>query len=123
MSMDPAMMQSLLAQKLAQSGSPTGGTYGGGTAGPQMQGNVSPLNAAATLAQKAMLVKALQGAQQRVAQPIAQGMLPGTNATMAADPNLAALQMQNPQLNPALTPQIASGAPGVTPPQMPDAVM
>lgn len=92
MSMDPGTMQQLLMQKLQQPAQ--AGTAGGGQGGPQMQGQVSPMNAAATLAQKAMLVRALQGQQQAQQQPIAQGMLPGTQAQMAADPQMQALQAQ-----------------------------
>src|SRR5271154_1739506 len=84
MSMDPSMIQQLLMQRLQQPGS-----AGGGMGGPQMQGGITPQNMAAQLAQKAMLVRALQGAQQRQQQGVANNMLPGTNQMM---------QNQNPQM-------------------------
>lgn len=98
MSMDPGTMQQMLMQRLQQPAQ--AGTAGGGQGGPQMQGQVSPMNAAATLAQKAMLVRALQGGanpQQMMQQHQANTMLPGTNAQMANDPTMQALQAQGMQ--------------------------
>lgn len=117
MSMDPGTMQQMLMQKLQQG--PQAGTAGGGQGGPQMQGQISPLNAAATLAQKAMLIKSLQGQsaqpqtpplQQMYQQHQANAMLPGTNAMMQQDPTMQALQ-QSPQLPPPAfgQPQIPPG--------------
>lgn len=83
MAVDPAMMQQMLMSRLQQ---PSSGS--------------TPLNAAADLTQRAMLVHALQQGQQ---QQQAQGMMPGTNAMMARDPTMQALQ-QSPALNPALVP-------------------
>lgn len=89
MSMDPAMMQQMLAQKLQQ---PAQAGVAGGAGSPQMQGSISPANAAATLAQKAMLVRALQSQQQRQQQGVANAMMPGSNAMMQQDPQMQALQ-------------------------------
>lgn len=58
MSTSPQTMQMLLAQQLAQK--PQNQTYGGGATGPQMQAKVSPLTGASDMAQKIMLMKALQ---------------------------------------------------------------
>jgi hypothetical protein len=121
MSMDPAMISQMLMQKLQQPAS--AGSAGGGQGGPQMQGSVSPTNAAATLAQKAMLVRALQGGptpQQMMQQHQANGMIPGTNAMMQADPTMQALQ-QTPQIpmqpmnpSPAIADPNAMPVPGVS---------
>jgi hypothetical protein len=114
MAIDPGTMQQMLMQRLAQG--PQAGTAGGGQGGPQMQGQVSPQNAAASLAQKAMLIRALQAPQ--IQQQQANSMLPGTNAQMAADPTMQALQ-QSPQMppvqmpaNPAIAPPFAQPTPG-----------
>lgn len=98
MAMDPAMMQQMLAQRLQQG--PSAGTAGGGSSGPQMQGQTSPGNAVATIAQKALLVNALRNQQAGNANPVQtwqanQGM-PGANATMGSDPTMQAMQ-QSPQ--------------------------
>ena len=70
MSASPNAMQAMLAQSLMQS--PQAASYGGGAAGPQMQGRVSPMDAAAQIAQKAMLMRALQGNPQQASQQPAQ---------------------------------------------------
>ena len=117
MSMDPAMMQQMLMQKLQQPAQ--AGTMGGGSGGPQMQGSVSPTNAAANLVQKAMLVRALQGGsnpQQMYQQHQANAMLPGTNQMIANDPTMQALQ-QTPQM-----PMPQMGTPQIAPPMDPNAV-
>jgi hypothetical protein len=84
MSMDPGMMQQILAQAMS----------GGGQQQPAMGGmvpQVSPLQAGADLARKAMLISALrQTPQQPRPQPIAQ-----------ANP---ALQQMNPMTPPNPTP-------------------
>lgn len=107
MSMDPGMMSQMLAQKLAQPAQ--AGTAGGGQGGPQMQGSVSPENAAATLVQKAMLIRALNGQpspQQMMQQRQANAMLPQTNAMVQGQmPAMAS------GINPNLPPP-----PGVPPP-------
>jgi hypothetical protein len=86
MSMDPNMMSQMLMQRLMQPASGgTAGGQGGPGSGAQMQGSVSPANAAATLAQKAMLVRALQGGstpQQMMQTHQANSMLPGTQTMM-----------------------------------------
>lgn len=61
MSASPNMMQMLLAQHLMQQ--PQSQTAGGGAAGPQMQGQTSPMGTGAQLAQKLMLMQALQNQQ------------------------------------------------------------
>ena len=86
MSMSPDSIQQLLTAQLQQ-GAPQGSVGG-------QQGTVSPMNAAATLAQKVMLMKALQGRQQTQA---ANGMLPQTHQMMQNDPQMQALQ-QGPQM-------------------------
>jgi len=65
MSASPQTMQALLAQQLMQR--PGSQAYGGGAAGPQMQSQASPVGAASQLAQKVMLMRALQ--QQPQGQP------------------------------------------------------
>lgn len=94
MSMDPGTMQALLAQRLGQSSSPT---YGGGGAGPQMQARQNPMTAGSDIAQKLLLMRALQqnprGAPPlQPAQPVTPpqpNMLGGVNGvpqTMNAQP-------------------------------------
>jgi hypothetical protein len=112
--MDPATMQQMLMQQLQQG--PQAGSFGGGTAGPQMQGSINPLNAAANLTQKLMLMKALQKGAPPTPQQQAQanGMVPGTNAQVAADPTMQALQ-QSPQMQPAINPQVSIAPPNSQP--------
>lgn len=99
-------MQQLLMQKLQQN--PSAGFAGGGQGGPQMQGSITPQNAAATLMQKAMLVKALQNHAQSQQAQQATAMIPQTQSMMAQN------QLQIPtNLPPA--PQMQPGAPGVNP--------
>lgn len=112
MAVDPGTMQQMLMQKLAQG--PQGGTAGGGAGGPQMQGQVSPMNAGATLAQKAMLIRSLQGQptpQQMYQTHQANAMLPGTNAMMGQAP-LPQPQMPPMQANPQVAPPFAQPTPG-----------
>lgn len=82
MSASPNAMQSLLAQKLMQSQGPQ--SYGGGAAGPQMQARGSPLTGASDIAQKLMLIRALQqqpqGGLPTQAPPQANGMPPAQAA-------------------------------------------
>jgi hypothetical protein len=63
-----------------------------------MQGQISPGNAAAQLAQKALLMKALQNPPQSFQQRQANNMLPQTAAmqdpAMAANPQLQSMQQQ-----------------------------
>jgi hypothetical protein len=96
MSMDPAAIQQILMQKLAQGGSPS--PVGGGNAGPAMQGTTTPMNAAAQLVQKAMLIKALQNPPptmaQRQATAAANVGTPGAAATLAMNPQIQAMQQQ-----------------------------
>lgn len=108
MSVSPQMIQQMLMQGLSQPAPQS--SMGGGQAGPAMQGSISPGNAAATLAQKVMLMKALQG---RAAQTQANGMMPATNAQIAQDPSMLALQQPVPMQPP---PQVQ---PQVQPPQQP----
>jgi hypothetical protein len=116
MSMDPSTIQSLLVQQLgSKAGQP--GTVGGGSGSPQMQGQTSGANLMAQLAQKAILTKALQGAQQQQQAQQASGMLPGTNAQVANDPTMQVLQ-QSPQLNPTTLAQLQQPAP-IAPPGVP----
>lgn len=75
MSMDPGMMQQMLMQRLQQ----------------PAQGGMQGSNPAAQLAQKAMLVRSLQGGTP-LQQHQANAMVPGTNAQIAADPAMQALQ-------------------------------
>lgn len=90
MSMDPSQIQAMLVQQLgSRAGQP--GTAGGGAAGPQMQGQTSGANLMAQLAQKAMLMKALQNSQNTQAANNATAMLPGTNAQIANDPTMQAV--------------------------------
>lgn len=123
MSMDPGTMQQMLMQKLQQG--PQAGTAGGGQGGPQMQGSISPMNAASTLSQKAMLMRSLQGQSAQPQQPPllqmyqqhqANSMLPGTNAMMAQDPTMQALQQPPPmppmQANPQVAGPFAQPTPG-----------
>jgi hypothetical protein len=98
MAMDPGTMQQMLMQKLQQQ--PQSASAGGGFGSPPMQGNTAtPGGIGAQVAQKLMLMKALQNSQAGQQQQVAQGMLPGTNAQLAADPTMQALQ-QPPQLPP-----------------------
>jgi hypothetical protein len=120
MSMDPATMQQMLTQSLIQQ-PPQAGAYGGGAAGPQMQGSISPVNAAANLTQKLMLMKALQAGQQRQQQVQANSMLPGTQNMV----NQQLPGMTN-QINPNMPPppglptmQPSPGAPPVDPSLLP----
>lgn len=83
MSMDPGMIQQMLASRLQQPQ-----TQGG------QQGQMSPMSAASQLMQKAMLVKALQSQQST---QNANNMLPATQAQMQLDPQMQALQ-QSPQM-------------------------
>lgn len=110
MSVDQSMMAQILAKRLQQA-VPQGGSFGGGAAGPQMQGQISPFNAAASLAQKAMLMRALQVHQQQQQQQQAQGMLPGTQAQIAQDPQIQALQQPG-QMDPMLLQQMQQQVPG-----------
>jgi len=110
MATDPDMMQQMLMQQLMQPAQ--GGSFGGGAAGPQMQGNISPLNAAATLAQKAMLIRALQAPQ--IQQQQANAMLPKTNAMISQDPSMQALQ-RPPQMPPMQMPDPTIAAPFAQP--------
>jgi hypothetical protein len=73
MSASPGAMQALLAQQLMQG--PTAGTMGGGIGGPQMQGSITPMNGAANMAQKIMLMRALQQ-QAPQQQPSPQQQIP-----------------------------------------------
>jgi hypothetical protein len=107
MSMDPNTVQQLLAARLLQG--PSAGSMGG------QQGSISPMNAAANLTSKLMLMKALQGQQQKQQ---ANAMLPGTNTMIAANPQIQALT-QSPQVSPALVQQMQSAPiarPGVPSP-------
>lgn len=109
MSMDPGMISRMLASRLQQG--PQGATAGGGAAGPAMQGQISPANAAASIVQKIMLMKALQNAPQTPGgatgrqQAQTNSMLPGTNAQIGADPTMQTLQ-QPPQMDPNLLLQL-----------------
>lgn len=108
MSMDPGTMQQMLMAASMQQ--PQGATAG--ASGPQMiQGQTSPLNAAAQLAQKAMLVRALT--QPQMQQRQANAMLPGTNAMMAQAP-LPQPQMPPMQANPQVAGPFAQPTPGVS---------
>lgn len=87
------MMQQMLAQRLMQ---PQSTSFGGGAAGPQMQGQTTPLNAASQLAQKAMLVRSLQGSQTPPLQQMyqthqANAGMPAAQAQMANDPQMQAI--------------------------------
>lgn len=106
------MMQQMLVQQLQQG--PQGGSFGGGAAGPQMQGSINPMNAAANLVQKAMLVKALQNSQQGQAQQQFTANQPAMQAQMANDPTMQALQ-QSPQLDPNVLAQLQQQPP-IAPP-------
>lgn len=103
MSMDPGMMQQMLAQAMQ---SPQGAAGGGQQ---QPQGQTSPMNAAAQLAQKAMLVRALT--QPQMQQRQAQGMLPQTQAMMGQAP-LPNAQMPPMQANPQVAAPFAQPTPG-----------
>lgn len=104
MSMDPGMMQQMLTSSLSQQPQ----TVGGGGAGPQMQGQTSPMGAGAQLVQKIMLMKALQdapqtpggatGQQQRAANAMIPGTQAMTNPAMSQNPQIQAMQqgMQQP---------------------------
>lgn len=103
MAIDPGTMQQMLMQKLAQP--PQGATAGGGAAGPQMQGNTAtPGGIGAQVAQKLMLMQALHNSPVGQ-QHQANAMLPGTNAMIAQDPAMQALQ-QSGQMPPMQMPQI-----------------
>lgn len=97
MSMDPQAIQQLLMQRLQQPG-----MAGGGGGGPQMQGAMSAPNAAAQLAQKVMLMKALQA---RAQQGRANSMMPATNAQIARDPQMLSLQQPPPMMQAPPMPQ------------------
>jgi hypothetical protein len=99
--MDPGMMQQML---MAASQQQPQGAPGGAP-----QGQTTPLNAAAQLAQKAMLVRALTAPQQQQRQ--ANGMLPQTNAMMGQAP-LPQPQMPPMQANPQVAPPFAQPTPG-----------
>lgn len=109
MAIDPGTMQQMLMARLAQG--PQGGAQGGG-GGPQMQGQIDPQNAASSMVQKAMLMRALQAPQ--IQQRQAQGMLPGTNAMMAQAPAVPPPQLPVPQMpaNPAIAAPFAQPTPG-----------
>lgn len=98
MSMDPGTMQQMLMQRLAQPAQ----------AGGQPQGQ--PMNPAAQLAQKAMLVRALQGGPQQMQQHQANSMLPGTQGQIAQDPAMQALQQAG------QVPSMQMGQPSIPPP-------
>jgi hypothetical protein len=66
MSVNPQTMQLLLAQRLMQQ--PQQQAYGGGTAGPQMQAQQTPMSTASQAAQRILLMQALQNGQQPAAQ-------------------------------------------------------
>lgn len=109
MAMDPGTMQQMLMQQLAQGGSQSAG---GGAAGPQMQGQTNPMGAAAQLAQKAMLIKSLQGQSATPLQTHqANAMLPGTNQMMAQAP-LPQPPMPPMQATPQVAPPFAQPIPG-----------
>lgn len=91
MSASPQTMQALLAQQLMQR--PGSQTYGGGVAGPQMQSQATPVGAASQLAQKVMLMRALQ--QQPQGQP--PGQMPPQPNPLAAPQMMGSTQVQ-PQL-------------------------
>jgi hypothetical protein len=113
MSLDPQTIQQMLMQRLQQG--PATATAGGGGGGPQMQSQTSPMNAAATLAQKAMLIRALQNQQQKQAQGQFTANQPAVSAQMANDPAMQALQ-QPPQMDANLLAQMQA-----TPPVIPSA--
>lgn len=95
MSMDPGMMQAMLSQGL-----------GSGTGGAQ-----TPLNTAAQLVQKALLVRALQ--QPQMQQQQAQGMLPKTNAMIQGQlPPPPAMQPMDPNVQ--VAGPFAQPTPGVS---------
>lgn len=103
MSVDPGTMQRMLAQGLQQ---PQGASYGGGGAGPQMQGSTAtPGGIGAQVAQKLMLMKALQA--PNTPQQQATSMLPQTNAMIGNDPSMQALQQAQMQQQPMGMPPIA----------------
>lgn len=67
------ILQMLLAQKLGGGGQQQMmPTAGGGNAGPQMVGQVSPMASAANIAQKLMLMRALQQKPPGTPQPTPQ---------------------------------------------------
>jgi hypothetical protein len=103
MSIDPGTLQQMLAQQLMQPPQQPA-PVGGGGAGPQMQGQTTPQNATAQMIQKILAMKAMQNQPQGMQQQQAQGMLPGTQQQIAADPKMQALQ-QSPQLPPVQFPQ------------------
>jgi hypothetical protein len=85
MSVSPQMMQMLLAQKLQQN--PQAQSYGGGAAGPQMQAKASPLTAGSDMAQKIMLMRALQQNPQGAPPTQAAPQQPGVGAGPPANPS------------------------------------
>lgn len=93
MSMDPAMMQQLLASKLQQPG-----TAGGGQGGPQMMGQMSPMNAGAQLMQKVMLMKALQNAPQTPGGATGGQQRQATAGVAPTNAMLDPAMSQNPQI-------------------------
>lgn len=76
MSANSQAMQAMLAQSLMQGQQPQ--SYGGGMAGPQMQARTNALTGASDIAQKLMLIRALQqqpqGGLPTQAPPQATGM-------------------------------------------------
>lgn len=109
MSMDPSQIQAMLVQKLGGGGQPAAAT-GAGAVQPQTSG----ANLMAQLAQKAMLMKALQSSQNTQAAQQATNMLPGTNTQMANDPQINQL-LNGPGIDPAVAAQLAQ-QPALPPP-------
>jgi hypothetical protein len=95
------MIRQMLAQGIQQPG-----TQGG------MQGAMSPGNAAAQLASKALLMRALQTAQNTQQ---ANAMLPGTNRQIANDPQMRGLQQT--AMPPLLQPLAVADTPAPIAPQ------
>ncbi len=102
MSMDPSSIQSLLVQQLGSKPGQPGGVGGSST---PVQPQTSGANLVAQLAQKAVLMKALQNSQQQQAQTQYNAMQPAVQTQMANDPAMQALQ-QSPQLDPTLLAQL-----------------
>jgi hypothetical protein len=103
-SMDPSTIQAMLVQKL---GSGQGAPGGAGAVQPQTSG----ANLMAQLAQKAMLMKALQSNQANTAATAqANSMLPGTNAQIANDPQINAL-LNGSGIDPGVAAQLAQQPP------------
>jgi hypothetical protein len=86
MSMDPNAMSQLLAQQLMQS--PQANNYGSGQT-PQITARTSPLAGGAQLAQKLMLMRALQNAKAPPANPSAQQMAATPGANMGGSTPMA----------------------------------